>query len=108
MPYSARNIKIASNNAGLTHYGGISFFCDSLRVLQQSVMLVEESRKPHAETEYQRSSSFVPQTLWLSGQRQMSRLMQGFVKLIQRVSLSDLHRIPCSRGFETASVVASK
>jgi len=38
---------------------------------------------------------------WLSGQRQMSRPMQGFVKLIQRVSLSDLHRIPCSRGSDT-------
>ena len=41
MSFSARGIKIACNHAGLTHYGGISFFRDFLRVLQQSAMLVE-------------------------------------------------------------------
>jgi hypothetical protein len=41
MPYSPRNIKIACTNAGLTHYGGISFFRECLRVLQESAMLVE-------------------------------------------------------------------
>ena len=41
MPYSPRNIKIACNHAGLTHYRGICFFREFLRVLQQSAMLVE-------------------------------------------------------------------
>ena len=34
MPYLPRNIKIACNNSGLTHYGGIYFFQEFLRVLQ--------------------------------------------------------------------------
>jgi hypothetical protein len=34
MPYSPRNIKIACNHAGLTHYGGVYFFHEFLRVLQ--------------------------------------------------------------------------
>jgi len=33
MPYSPRNIKIACNHAGLTHYGGVYFFHEFLRVL---------------------------------------------------------------------------
>jgi len=41
MPYSPRNITIACNHAGLTHYGGICLFREFLRVLQQSAMLVE-------------------------------------------------------------------
>jgi len=34
MPYLPRNIKIACNHRGLTHYGGIWFFQEFLRVLQ--------------------------------------------------------------------------
>ena len=34
MPYSPRSIKIACNHAGLTHYGGVYFFHEFLRVLQ--------------------------------------------------------------------------
>src|SRR5258708_19371114 len=34
MPYSPRNIRIACNHAGLTHYGGVYFFHEFLRVLQ--------------------------------------------------------------------------
>jgi len=34
MQYLPRNIKIACNNSGLTHYGGIFFFQEFLRVLQ--------------------------------------------------------------------------
>src|ERR1700757_3115906 len=34
MPYFPRNIKIACNHRGLTHYGGIHFFQEFLRVLQ--------------------------------------------------------------------------
>jgi hypothetical protein len=34
MPYSPRNIRIACNHEGLTHYGGVYFFHEFLRVLQ--------------------------------------------------------------------------
>src|SRR5512141_1876336 len=34
MQYMPRNIKIACNHRGLTHYGGIFFFQEFLRVLQ--------------------------------------------------------------------------
>jgi hypothetical protein len=34
MPYLPRNIKISCNHKGLTHYGGIYFFQEFLRVLQ--------------------------------------------------------------------------
>ena len=34
MPYLPRNIKIACNHRGLTHYGGIFFFQEFIRVLQ--------------------------------------------------------------------------
>jgi hypothetical protein len=34
MQYLPRNIKIACNNGGLTHYGGIAFFQEFIRVLQ--------------------------------------------------------------------------
>lgn len=34
MPYLPRNIKISCNHSGLTHYGGIYFFQEFLRVLQ--------------------------------------------------------------------------
>ncbi|HUY12853.1 MAG TPA: hypothetical protein VMX16_04370 [Terriglobia bacterium] len=34
MHYSPRNIKVACNHRGLTHFGGIYFFHEFLRVLQ--------------------------------------------------------------------------
>lgn len=34
MRYSPRNIRIACNHAGLTHYGGVYFFHEFLRVLR--------------------------------------------------------------------------
>src|SRR5271169_4154952 len=34
MQYLPRNIKIACNHKGLTHYGGVFFFQEVLRVLQ--------------------------------------------------------------------------
>ena len=34
MQYLPRNIKVACNHSGLTHYGGIFFFQEFLRVLQ--------------------------------------------------------------------------
>ena len=34
MRYSPRNVKIAFDHAGLTHFGGIYFFHEFLRVLQ--------------------------------------------------------------------------
>jgi hypothetical protein len=48
-----RNIKIACNNSGLTHYGGIFFFQEFLRVLQFRRCLaqrVEDFRAHHAYT----------------------------------------------------------
>ena len=48
--YLPRNIKIACNNSGLTHYGGIFFFQEFLRVLQFRRFLarrVEEFRSHH-------------------------------------------------------------
>jgi hypothetical protein len=32
MPYSPRSISIVCNHAGLTHYGGVYFFHEFLRV----------------------------------------------------------------------------
>jgi hypothetical protein len=37
MPYSPRNVRIACNHAGLTHYGGVYFFHEFLRVLQRKI-----------------------------------------------------------------------
>jgi hypothetical protein len=34
VPYSPRNIRVACDHAGLTHYGGVYFFHEFLRVLQ--------------------------------------------------------------------------
>ena len=44
-----RNIKIACNNSGLTHYGGILFFQEFLRVLQFRRFLAQrvEDFRPH-------------------------------------------------------------
>jgi hypothetical protein len=44
-----KNIKIACNNRGLTHYGGILFFQEFLRVLQFRRFLAQrvEDFRPH-------------------------------------------------------------
>ena len=48
MPYSPRNIKIACNHAGLTHYGGVYFFHEFLRVLQFRTSWPHTSPTPDA------------------------------------------------------------
>jgi hypothetical protein len=49
MMYLPRNIKVACNNSGLTHYGGIVFFQEFLRVLQFRRGLAQqvEDFRPH-------------------------------------------------------------
>ena len=49
MMYLPRNIKVACNNRGLTHYGGIFFFQEFLRVLQFRRCLAQqlEDYRPH-------------------------------------------------------------
>jgi hypothetical protein len=51
MPYSSRNIEIACNHAGLTHFGGIYVFRECSRVLQHSAPPVEDCSQ--AETRSQ-------------------------------------------------------
>jgi hypothetical protein len=48
MPYSPRNIKIACNHAGLTHYGGVYFFHEFLRVLRLRNFLATHLTYPDA------------------------------------------------------------
>jgi hypothetical protein len=49
MMYLPRNLKVACNNSGLTHYGGIVFFQEFLRVLQFRRCLAQrvEDFRPH-------------------------------------------------------------
>src|SRR5207249_10083330 len=49
MMYLPRNITIACNHGGLTHYGGIFFFQEFLRVLQFRRFLAQQLRefRPH-------------------------------------------------------------
>src|SRR5207249_10098278 len=46
MQYSPRNITIACNHRGLTHFGGIYFFHEFLRVLQIRNFLARNVRYP--------------------------------------------------------------
>src|SRR6202521_592604 len=55
MPYSPRNIKIACNHAGLTHYGGVYFFHEFLRVLQLRHFLARHLTYPRRNSRYQLS-----------------------------------------------------
>lgn len=52
MPYSPRNIKIACNHAGLTHYGGVYFFHEFLRVLQLRHFLATHLTYPRRNSRY--------------------------------------------------------
>jgi hypothetical protein len=52
MPYSPRNIKIACNHAGLTHFGGIYFFHEFLRVLQLRNVLATRLTYPRRNNHY--------------------------------------------------------
>ena len=52
MRYSPRNIKIACNNSGLTHYGGILFFQEFLRVLQFRHLLSRHLRDFRSHHDY--------------------------------------------------------
>lgn len=52
MPYSPRNIKIVCNHAGLTHYGGVYFFHEFLRVLQLRHFLATHLTYPRRHSRY--------------------------------------------------------
>jgi len=52
MPYSPRNIKITCNHAGLTHYGGVYFFHEFLRVLQLRHFLATHLTYPRRNSRY--------------------------------------------------------
>jgi len=52
MPYSPRNIRIACNHAGLTHYGGVYFFHEFLRVLQLRHFLAQQLSYPRRNGRY--------------------------------------------------------
>src|SRR5215813_7177362 len=53
MQYSPRNIKIACDHKGLTHFGGIYFFHEFLRVLHIRKLLAENLRYPRRNNRYQ-------------------------------------------------------
>lgn len=52
MRHSPRNVKIACNHRGLTHYGGIVFFHDFTRVLQLRDFLARHLRYPRRNQRY--------------------------------------------------------
>ena len=52
MPYSPRNIRIACDHAGLTHYGGVYFFHEFLRVLQFRNFLAQQLTYPRRNRRY--------------------------------------------------------
>ena len=52
MPYSPRNIRIACDHAGLTHYGGVYFFHEFLRVLQIRHFLATHLTYPRRNSRY--------------------------------------------------------
>lgn len=52
MPYSPRNIRIACNHVGLTHYGGVYFFHEFLRVLQLRHCLARHLTYPRRNNRY--------------------------------------------------------
>jgi hypothetical protein len=55
MQYSPRNIKITYGHAGLTHFGGVCFFHDFLRVLQLRNFLARHLTYPRRNNRYQLS-----------------------------------------------------
>ena len=52
MPYSPRNIRIACDHAGLTHFGGVYCFHEVLRVLQFRHFLATHSTYPRRNSRY--------------------------------------------------------
>src|SRR5450756_3140396 len=52
MRYSPRNIRIACNHAGLTHFGGVYFFHEFLRVLQLRHFLARHLAYPRRNNRY--------------------------------------------------------
>ena len=52
MPYSPRNIRIACNHAGLTHYGRVYFFHEFLRVLRLRHFLARHLTYPRRNNRY--------------------------------------------------------
>src|SRR5713101_300926 len=55
MRYSPRNIEIAFSHRGLTHYGGILFFNEFIRLLQLRRFLTRHLRYPRRNQDYQLS-----------------------------------------------------
>jgi hypothetical protein len=52
MRHSPRNLRIARNHQGLTHFGGICFFHDFLRVLQFRNFLAQHLSYPRRNRRY--------------------------------------------------------
>ena len=52
MRYSPRNVRIAFDNAGLTHFGGVYFFHEFLRVLQLRHFLARHLAYPRRNSRY--------------------------------------------------------
>ena len=52
MQYSPRNITVASNHTGLTHFGGVYFFHEFLRVLQLRHFLAQQLRYSRRNKRY--------------------------------------------------------
>ncbi len=52
MPYSPRNIEIACNHRGLTHFGGVHLFHEFLRVLHFRDFLAQQIRYPRRNRDY--------------------------------------------------------
>ena len=52
MPYSPRNIRIACDHAGLTHFGGVYFFHEFLRVLRLRHFLATHLTYPRRNNRY--------------------------------------------------------
>ena len=52
MPYSPRNVQIAFNHRGLTHFGGVHLFDEFLRVLHFRNFLAQQIRYPRRNREY--------------------------------------------------------
>src|SRR5260370_7873001 len=55
MRYSPRNIEIAFGHAGLTHYGGVLFFGEFIRMLHLRRFLTRYLRYPRRNRDYQLS-----------------------------------------------------
>src|SRR5258707_359520 len=57
MPYSPRNIRIACNHGGLTHFGGVHLFHEFLRVLHFRDFLAQQIRYPARNRAARRGAS---------------------------------------------------